>query len=49
MCLLFPRVLFQAPRGFHPAPESDAALPERCLPGVLTSQLWQVSVFRFEG
>lgn len=35
----------QAPWRLHSASESDAALSERCLSGVLTSQLWQVSFF----
>lgn len=32
----------QAPWRLHPASESDTALPERCLPRVLTSQLRKV-------
>ncbi len=38
-------VCCQAPWRLHPASESDAALPEWCLPRVPTGQLWQVSLF----
>lgn len=36
---------YQAPWRLHSASESDAALPERCLSGVPTSQLRQVGFF----